>query len=159
MIVVSDTSPLNYLVLIGSEHILPALFGKILIPPAVHSELLRAETPAKVKEWVAQHPGWLSIQIPSIILPGLDLDVGETEAISLTLELGAHAILIDDRKARVVAQHQGLTLIGTITVLEMAAKRNLVALPEIFDKLQGTNFRASSQLLKDALERDRNSRL
>ena len=39
MIVVSDTSPLNYLVLIDLQHILPDLFERILIPAAVRDEL------------------------------------------------------------------------------------------------------------------------
>lgn len=34
MIVVSDTSPLNYLVLIGQEKLLQTLFGEVVIPQA-----------------------------------------------------------------------------------------------------------------------------
>jgi len=45
MIVVSDTSPLNYLVLIGADHVLPALFGQVVAPPAVLAELQRTKTP------------------------------------------------------------------------------------------------------------------
>jgi len=156
MIVVSDTSPLNYLVLIGAEHILPKLFGELLIPPAVQAELMRAGTPTKVKAWAAHAPAWFCIQRPAQIVTGLDLDSGETEAISLALEVGADAILIDDRKGRSMASRHGLTLIGTISVLEMAARRGLVTLPEVFDQLRQTNFRASPQLLADALERSGN---
>jgi len=39
MIVVSDTSPLHYLVLIRCEHVLPRLFGRVLAPPGVITEL------------------------------------------------------------------------------------------------------------------------
>lgn len=39
MIVVSDTSPLNYLVLIEEAEILPASFSRTLVPPAVVDEL------------------------------------------------------------------------------------------------------------------------
>ena len=39
MIVIADTSPLNYLILIGEAHILPALFNRVVIPKAVHLEL------------------------------------------------------------------------------------------------------------------------
>ncbi len=39
MIVVSDTSPLNYLVLIGADHVLPILFGRVVAPPVVLSEM------------------------------------------------------------------------------------------------------------------------
>lgn len=39
MIVVSDTSPINYLILIELQDLLPKLFDRILIPEAVHREL------------------------------------------------------------------------------------------------------------------------
>ena len=39
MIVVSDTSPLNYLVLIEEVEVLPAVFGRVVVPPAVVEEL------------------------------------------------------------------------------------------------------------------------
>lgn len=49
MIVVSDTSPLNYLVLIGADDVLPALFGQVLAPPAVLDEMQHAKAPAQVQ--------------------------------------------------------------------------------------------------------------
>ena len=45
MIVVSDTSPLNYLVLIGAIDVLPQLFGEVYVPPRVMQELQRSRTP------------------------------------------------------------------------------------------------------------------
>ena len=45
MIIVSDTSPINYLVLIGEIELLPKLFGKVVIPQAVLDELNRRERP------------------------------------------------------------------------------------------------------------------
>lgn len=44
MIAVSDTSPLNYLALIGEIELLPRIFTRVLIPPAVISELHHART-------------------------------------------------------------------------------------------------------------------
>ena len=38
-VVVSDTTPLNYLILLGHIEILPQLFGKLLVPPAVIREM------------------------------------------------------------------------------------------------------------------------
>ena len=52
MIVVADTSPLNYLVLIDEVDLLPALFGEVLIPQAVFQELKHPKTPAKVQQWI-----------------------------------------------------------------------------------------------------------
>jgi predicted nucleic acid-binding protein len=61
MIVVSDASPLNYLVLIDAVDILPALFGRVLTPPAVWCELHRDRTPEAVRQWASQPPPWLEV--------------------------------------------------------------------------------------------------
>ena len=154
MIVVSDTSPLNYLVLLGVEHVLPQLFGEVYIPPAVLTELSRRETPDAVRNFVSQPPDWLQVRSPTTVNADLDLDPGETEAISLSLELRADALLIDDRKGRNASAALGLTTVGTLTVLEAAASKGLLQLPETVAKLQKTNFRASASLLDEALKRD-----
>ena len=54
MIVVSDTTPLNYLILIDSVHVLPMLFGSVYAPSAVLRELLHPKTPDAVR---AGRPG------------------------------------------------------------------------------------------------------
>ena len=56
MIAVSDTSPLNYLALIGEIELLPRIFTRVLIPPAVLSELNHARTPPVVVAWTANLP-------------------------------------------------------------------------------------------------------
>src|SRR5882672_3573708 len=73
MIVVADTTPLRYLVVIGCEHLLPALFGRVLIPPAVVDELNHQNAPAAVRAWLAARPSWLEIRQPSHTLePAVD---------------------------------------------------------------------------------------
>jgi predicted nucleic acid-binding protein len=64
MLVVSDTSPINYLVLIQQETLLPILYERVVIPPAVHEELQRSQTPEEVRQWIAYLPVWLSVQRP-----------------------------------------------------------------------------------------------
>jgi predicted nucleic acid-binding protein len=59
-VIVSDTSPLNYLVLIEAVELLPRLYQRVLIPPAVLAELTRPETPAVVRRGVEQSPRWLA---------------------------------------------------------------------------------------------------
>ena len=62
MIVVSNTSPLNYLILVEAVHLLPALFGSIIIPLAVHDELSDRLAPDPVRHWIMQKPDWLLVQ-------------------------------------------------------------------------------------------------
>ena len=86
MLVVSDTSPLNYLVLIQQAILLPALYGRVIIPSAVYEELQRSQTPAEVRQWVVHPPAWLTVQQPQQTLYAgqfSKLSAGEREAIPL----------------------------------------------------------------------------
>ncbi|MGE0131731.1 MAG: hypothetical protein AB7U82_26915 [Blastocatellales bacterium] len=62
MIVISDTSPLRYLIETDLVHILEALFGKIIISQAVFDELQRPKTPQKVRDWISNHPIWIEVR-------------------------------------------------------------------------------------------------
>jgi predicted nucleic acid-binding protein len=89
MIVVAETSPLNYLLLIDEIDLLPVLFGSVLLPRAVFEELRHPKTSSKVSEFVAHLPPWLEVRTvnstPNDEL--MRLDPGEREAIQLALEL------------------------------------------------------------------------
>ena len=61
-LVVADTGPLHYLVLIGEIGVLPALASEVLIPLEVRDELDRSRTPAPVRAWIAAPPTWLRVQ-------------------------------------------------------------------------------------------------
>jgi len=101
MIVVADTSPLRYLVLIERHHLLPALYGRVFIPPAVAEELDHEGAPAVVHTWLAGRPSWLEIRQPSHTLePEVDLDRGEQQAIALAGEVDADSLLVDEWDAR-----------------------------------------------------------
>jgi len=106
MLVVTDTTPINYLVLIGHVDILLSLYGHVVIPQAVVGDLQHPQTPAIVRAWIAAHPSWCTIQSPhgppdSTLLY---LGDGEREALMLFQELGADAVLTDDSEAYEEAQ-------------------------------------------------------
>src|SRR5687767_14026841 len=126
MIVVSDTSSLNYLVLIGEDRILPALFDRDIAPPAVIAELSRAKAPAAVSLWANNPPGWLEVRRPTSIPGSRGLGPGESEAIALAIELNADMLLIDERDGTAEAKRFGLNVTGMLGVLEMAAQRELL---------------------------------
>jgi predicted nucleic acid-binding protein len=86
MTVVSNTTPLNYLVLIGRAEILKALYQRVVIPQAVFTELTSIKAPDKVRAWITAHPGWLTIeQAPNVIDSELEaIQIGERQAISLS---------------------------------------------------------------------------
>ena len=62
MIVVSDTSPICYLILIGQVNLLERLYGTVVIPQIVANELSATGSPSVVQSWIAQPPDWLDIQ-------------------------------------------------------------------------------------------------
>jgi predicted nucleic acid-binding protein len=62
MIVIADSTPLHYLILIHQTDLLPRLFDRILIPPAVFEELQHQETPDFVRHWIMDPPSWLEVQ-------------------------------------------------------------------------------------------------
>jgi predicted nucleic acid-binding protein len=154
VIVVADTSPLRYLILIEYVHVLPALYGHVVVPPAVIGELNQERTPDLVKTWLSNMPEWLHVQAPmqTLTSPRMVLGAGEREAIALASELSADALLMDDRDGRQEAKRLGVPVLGTLRVLVDASEHGLAHLPTAFDRLRGTNFRASEQLLRRLLE-------
>ena len=154
-VVVSDTSPLHYLILCGAETMFPRLFRQVVIPPTVFRELQQPNTPPPVREWARSLPTWAAVQAPKTLNLALDMDAGELEAICLAREIKADAVLMDDRAGRSAAIHCGLAVIGTIGLLEQAAARGLIELPEAMERLRQTNARLDPELIHAALERDK----
>jgi predicted nucleic acid-binding protein len=156
MLVIADTSPLHYLVLIDRPAILPALFGRVLIPPAVLEELQRPRTPTPVRVWMASPPTWLEIRTPSqpLVTSTLPLGAGEREAITLAPDLRADLMLMDDLEGREEAEHYGLSVMGTLRVLELAAERGLIDFPTAIAGLQATSFHLPVSLVPEMLARD-----
>lgn len=158
MIIVSNTSPLRYLLLIDEIELLPQLYGRVMIPQAVYDELSSSSAPALVQNWIARPPDWLAVQAVTAIKPLAaleEIDVGEREAILLAEQLGIHSILLDDLAARKIATKRGLKVIGLLGILRDAATENLVDLPAAIAQLRETNFRVSSRLIESLLERYR----
>jgi predicted nucleic acid-binding protein len=155
MSVVSNTTPLNYLVLINEAEVLREIYGRIVIPQAVIDELQHDETPAIVRRWIANRPEWLEVRQISIAgdVALEELGAGEREAIALAEQLGASAIILDERAARQEASRRGLPVTGTLGVLDKAAERGLLDLGEAFGLLQQTTFRASQELYQRFLDR------
>jgi len=90
MIVVSNTSPVCYLLLISQIDVLPTLFNRIILPQAVREELLSEGAPTVLQTWIAQPPAWLEIKyVVTKFDVELDrLHLGEREAIVLAERLG-----------------------------------------------------------------------
>lgn len=121
MVVISDTSPLTALLLAHRDELLRELFDRVVIPPSVQSELLRAH---------AGLPSWIEVIAPQMIPVSVSeagLDSGETEAIALALELQPDMLLIDERLGRRLAIRHGLPIMGLLGLVVLAKQRRLIA--------------------------------
>ena len=153
--VVSNTSPLNYLILIEAIDVLPQLYERVIIPLSVYQELRAPETPEMVRSWIERHPAWLEIssETGSVDSELASLHAGEREAISLALHLQADALVIDERQGRHEAEKRGLKVIGTIGVLVSAHERGFLDIHDSISRLRQTSFHVSPKLLASVLQR------
>jgi predicted nucleic acid-binding protein len=154
MIVVADTSPINYLVLIKEVDILPRMYGVVVIPRAVQEELLRSTAPEIVQAWIRAAPAWLEIRTP-VNAPDSSLaklDPGERDAIMLATELHADQLIVDDREGRKRALERRIPVIGTLGVLKEAATLGLLDLRASVKRLQTTSFHIAPEVLRSLLD-------
>jgi predicted nucleic acid-binding protein len=150
MIVVADTSPLNYLLLIAQENLLPELFGRVVIPQAVLNELQSEDAPPQVRQWSSNLPAWIEVKKTSLTTANTALDIldaGEREAILLAQELSADLLLVDDKQARQAAINLGIAVTGTLGILDRAAREDLIDLKTVIDKPQKTSFHIAYDLI------------
>jgi predicted nucleic acid-binding protein len=164
VIVVADTSPLNYLIQIGCIDVLQKLYGRVLLPTGVLRELSHAGAPAAVRIWTKQIPPWIEIG-PAVIPADITLaflGLGEREAIQLAKEYHADLLLIDERKGSLEAQRRGIPTTGTLGVLLASAEFGFIDARHAYRLLvERTTFRTSPALetafLTQASRRPRNN--
>jgi len=156
--IVADAGPLHYLVLVECAGLLSMLFDRVLVPIEVRDELSHRNAPAPVKNWIRSPPPWLVVEPAGPFHAAIGLHRGEAAALQLALRAKPIALLMDDMDGRAAARRLGLTVVGTVGILERMAEMRLIELSTTITKLQGTNFFVSSELLNAALERDRHRR-
>jgi predicted nucleic acid-binding protein len=129
--VASDTGPVIALAKVDRLGVLKALYGAVLIPPAVHGELL-----AKLGSEASRIDDALNDFLQVAPPPSLTLDVekltqgigpGERQAIALAVLAKSALLLIDDRAGRRVAAQLGIPVTGVVGVLIQAKKDGLIS--------------------------------
>lgn len=139
MIVVADTSVILNLCRVQHEHLLPPLFGHVLIPYEVATEFERL---ARVgSRFVGlQLPVWIeqvAAPSPPAVIIEANLDLGETAALTLCLSSRADALLMDESLGRALAAQLGLKPIGIIGILLEARRRGLIgAVEPVLERLE-----------------------
>lgn len=156
MTVVSNAGPLIALARIREIEWLPRLYGDILIPEAVHREII---TPDKKRAGVDTFvdAAWLHVEPVSeqaaVSQLRSTLDAGESEAIVLALEREADILLMDEALGRRAADARGVALSGTLGVLLLAKEEKLIDdVTSVLDRLISTGFRIGDALYDFVLE-------
>ncbi len=142
--IISDTSCLIALTNIGSLNILHDVYGKVIITSEI------------VKEFGVTLPRWFEIENPKDLsrLSFLEnqLDKGEASAIALALEIPDSLIIVDDEKARRVAELLKIEITGTLGVIIKAKNYGIInSIKPFLMKLKNVGFRISTDLEKEAL--------
>ena len=140
--VISNTSPLQYLHQLALLHLLPAFYGRVLIPQAIASELEIGRKEGVNLPVPAETP-WLQIQ--SVAPPAWplarDIHRGEAEALALAAQFQDPLLLLDDGTARQHARAMGLRITGTAGILLRAKRENKIpAVKPLIDQLEILGF-------------------
>lgn len=141
-VIVSDTSCLIGLHNIGKLDLLSKLYSRVLIPPSVVREFGNTVPFAEILS-----------PIDTDLVQSLRLLVGpgESEAIALAVEHHT-AIILDDKRARMVAEGMGLKQIGTVGILMQAKRKKLIpTLNDVLNELETKGFFVSTAIKEEAL--------
>ncbi len=150
-LVIADTGPVNYLILIGSIEILPRLFERVVLPSNVQKELSHSKAPAMVRRWISNPPAWLEIYQAEPTEPLKGIDEGEAAVISLATALHPDLLLMDDRRGTIFAKSKGFRVTGTLGVLDIAADRDMLVFAQAICALERTSFRFPAGLVETLL--------
>lgn len=157
MTVLSDSSPLITLAKIGRLDLLPQLYETVTITPEVNAEVvvsgagLAGSSQISAAKWIHVKP----VQKPANLAAAQQrygLGAGELSIIMLGRELKADVLLIDDMKARNLAQEEGLAVLGCVGVLHDAFGLKLVSdLPGAYRQLLAAGAYVDRALLQNIL--------
>ena len=142
MLVVSDSTAITTLLKVGQVQLLQQLFTRLVIPAAVAEELLCFHPLL---------PDFCEVRIvassPRLQRLLAQADIGEAHAISLAVQLGAEALLIDDKKGRRLAEAEGLRCLGLPAVLLAARRQGVVpSLARLLEQVAGAGrYRLTDQ--------------
>jgi predicted nucleic acid-binding protein len=151
MIVVADSGPLHYLILLDHADLLRRFYGRVAVPDAVAAELISPGAPDAVRAWMSHAPSWveiLTVASEAVSAVTDDLDLGERAAIALAETLHADLLLIDEAAGRAEARRRHLRVTGTLGVLRVGAEHGMVNVRDMVARLQSTSFYVDEALVQ-----------
>jgi len=146
-IVIADTSCLILLDKIDGFQILQEVYDEIITTPEIK------------KEFGKFLPEWIKIESVKDTkyqkFIETQLDKGESSAIALASEKVDVTLILDDLKARKIANRLGFKVTGTLGVINKAKEIGVIKkIRPYIEKLQKTDFRISENIIENLLKRN-----
>ena len=153
MLIVADSSALIALATCDGLNILSDIYDEIKVPRAVYEEVAEPEKPqASVLETFLKDKV-MDVDTTHWVLAAGSLGQGEIEAMALYKQLSADVLLIDDHRARVIAEHNHINCIGALGVLLFAKQNgNIKKIRPYVQKLRSSSIRYGEALLDKVLK-------
>jgi len=153
MLIVADSSALIALAICDSLVLLDQLFDDIKVPQAVFDEVIIDGKPVAktLKEYL--NGKVVSAELTVYVINAGGLGRGELEAMALYKQLQADYLLIDDRRARKVAQFNQITITGSQGILLLAKQQGFITHVKPFlEQLRTSNIRISERVIMKTLK-------
>lgn len=153
MLVIADSSALIALATCDGLDLILQVFDDIRVPKAVYQEVVveGKSQSAALKAFLSERV--VEVDVTHWVLAAGGLGQGEIEAMALYKQLSADALLIDDHRARTIAEHNQIKCIGALGILLLAKQQSKVdrILPYI-EKLRPSSIRYEEELLNRVLK-------
>ena len=157
MIIVTNTTPLIGLAMLGRFELLQQLFGEIYIAQAVYDEAVVGGREIGGAKYEILSASWIhTIKVKDRLAVEVlldEMDLGESETIVLAHEIHADWVLMDEKKGRRKLDQLGLRKIGTVGILLKAKEVGLISIIRSeLEKLRSKGFSLNNGLSKAVLK-------
>ena len=153
MLIVADSSALVALATCEALNVLQKLYNDIKVPQAVYDEVVDpGKSQASTLETYLKNRV-VSVDASRFVFTAGGLGLGEIEAMALYKQLSADRLLIDDRRARAIAEHNSIQCVGALGVLLLAKHQGVLQqISPFVDKLRGSSIHYGEVLLDKVLQ-------
>lgn len=152
-LVIADAGPLIAFARLHQIGLLPQLFGRVLVTDIVFRECAgRSDFP----ESALLHEAVTRKQLELCAAPDFSafaqkIDAGEASAIAVAIDYGC-GVLMDDKAGRSMAANAGVPVIGTVGVLVLAKRRNMIPLvAPLLENLAASGYFLGAEIIAAAL--------
>jgi predicted nucleic acid-binding protein len=153
MLIIADSSALIALATCDALDVLLQLYDDIKIPDAVYAETVAPEKPQSDALGLFLSGRVIKVDTTQWVLAAGGLGRGELEAMALYKQLSADALLIDDHRARVIAEHNQINCIGALGLLLVAKHRGILEqLTPYVEKLRHSSIYYGDNLLNKVIK-------